>query len=100
MINLDVTLRTCDDSNKTDWEGTPALDILKELRDDNTDNLCDDLCDDDDDDDDCGDDLKVCSAGDVHEHINNIKQYALFHGHNDLLDSIMQRLLKKYLICN
>jgi hypothetical protein len=90
LINLDVTLRTCDDSNKTDWERTPALDILKELRDDNTDDLCDGACDDDDDDDvDCADDLKVCSAGDVHEHINNIRQYALFHGHNDLLDSIM-----------
>jgi hypothetical protein len=35
--------------------------------------------------------LKVCSAGDIHvyEHINNIRQYALFHGHNDLLDCIM-----------
>jgi hypothetical protein len=35
------------------------------------------------------DDLKVCSAGDMYEHINNIRQYALFHGQNDLLDSIM-----------
>jgi hypothetical protein len=35
------------------------------------------------------DDSKVCSAGDVYKHINNIRQYALFHGQNDLLDSIM-----------
>lgn len=32
---------------------------------------------------------EVGNTGDVHEHINNIRQYALFHGHNDLLDSIM-----------
>ncbi|XP_060573593.1 uncharacterized protein LOC132731429 [Ruditapes philippinarum] len=59
LINLDVTLRTCDDSNKTDWERTQALDILKELRDDNIDDLCDDAFDDDDEDDvDYADDLK------------------------------------------
>jgi hypothetical protein len=31
------------------------------------------------------DEFKVCSAGDVYEHINNIRQYALFHGQNNLL---------------
>jgi hypothetical protein len=31
------------------------------------------------------DDSKVCSAGEVYEHINNIRRYALFHGQNDLL---------------
>jgi hypothetical protein len=30
-------------------------------------------------------DLNVCSTGDVYEHINNIRQYALFHGQNDML---------------
>jgi hypothetical protein len=34
------------------------------------------------------DDVKVCSAEDNYEHINNIRLYALFHGlhcQNDLL---------------
>jgi len=86
LVAIDKHTETCDSITR-DWDNTPALDILQEIR-ASQESACDDVVDcydgdDGDIDDDSEDtDSKKLTSNDIQECINKIKHYSLMNGYH------------------